>query len=139
MRYINAKRGFILKVLSECCGVEITNNAHLMKIIAAMAEAKSEYDYFKDAINEAKQTGYGMAVPRVEEMSLETPSIIKRGKGYGVNFSATAPSWHIMRADVAAEINPIVGTEQQSEELVHYLLDGFDSDPSGIWETENIR
>jgi len=133
---IMLKRSLYFKILSENCNMEIENDAHLMSIMSELASLKGEFDYFKDALEQARQTGYGLAVPRVEEMALDTPEIIKRGRGYGVSLSATAPSWHIMKANVSAQISPMVGTEQQSEELVHYLLDGFESDPTSIWETE---
>ncbi len=123
-------------VLSEKCGMDIDNDEHLMRIMGDLAIAKQQYDYFKDALAEARETGYGVAQPRLHEMQLNEPQIVKRGRGYGVNLSATAPSWHIMRADVSAEISPMVGSEQQGEELVKYLLEGFENDPAGIWNTQ---
>ena len=41
----------------------------------------------------------------------------------------------MIRADIETEVSPIVGTEKQSEELVMYLLDGFNDDPEKIWES----
>ena len=74
-------------------------------------------------------------VGMVDEMSLETPEIVRHGSRFGVRLKASAPSLHIMRVDINTEVSPIVGTEQQSEELVKYLLSEFEHDPKGIWET----
>ena len=68
-------------------------------------------------------------------MTLEEPEIVKQGSRFGVKLKASAPSLHIMQVDIEAEVSPIVGTEQQSEELVKSLLSEFESDPKGIWET----
>ena len=74
-------------------------------------------------------------MPSVEELSLEEPEIVRQGGRYGVRLRASAPSIHMMRANIKAEVNPIVGTEKQSEELVHYLLSEFEEQPEKIWET----
>lgn len=70
-----------------------------------------------------------------EEMTLEEPEIIKQGGRYGVRLRASAPSIHMMRADIRTTVSPIVGTERQSEELVMYLLEGFEEDPTKIWSS----
>lgn len=41
----------------------------------------------------------------------------------------------MIRADIETEVSPIVGTEKQSEELVHYLLEEFENDPTQIWQS----
>ena len=74
-------------------------------------------------------------IPSQDEMTLEEPEIVRRGSQFGVRLKATAPSLHIMRVDIESEVCPIVGTEQQSEDLVKYLLSEFESDPASIWET----
>ena len=74
-------------------------------------------------------------MPGVEDMKLEEPTIIKQTGGYGIRLRASAPSIHMIRAGIETEINPIVGTEQQSEELVHSMLRDFEEDPQKIWES----
>ncbi|MDR1094711.1 MAG: stage IV sporulation protein A, partial [Clostridiales bacterium] len=71
----------------------------------------------------------------MDDMSLEEPEIVKQGNRFGVRLKASAPSLHIMRVDIETEVNPIVGTEQQSEDLLKYLLAEFEADPKGIWDT----
>lgn len=129
-------RELFYKVLGEGCNMDIKDDAHLMSMIIELAQAKNQFDYFKDALDEANATGYGIVNPSLAEMELDEPQIIKKGKGYGVSLSASAPSWHIMKAKVSAQISPMVGSEQQGEELVKFLLEGFENNPAGIWDTE---
>ena len=81
------------------------------------------------------ETGYGIVMPSMEELTLEEPEIIKQGGRYGIRLRANAPSVHMMKTTIKTEITPIVGSEQQSEELVSYLLREFEEDPSKIWES----
>ena len=80
-------------------------------------------------------TGYGIVMPTMEELTLEEPQIVKQGGKYGVKLRASAPSIHMMRADIQTEVSPIVGSEKQSEELVKFLLDEFEENPKKIWES----
>ena len=79
--------------------------------------------------------GYGIVMPSVDDLTLEEPEIVKQPGGYGVKLKASAPSIHMMKADIETEVNPIVGTESQSEELVKFLLHEFEEDPKSIWES----
>ena len=60
---------------------------------------------------------------------------MRQGGKYGVKLKASAPSIHMMRADIQTEVSPIVGSEKQSEELVKFLLDEFEENPKKIWES----
>lgn len=135
--YINVKPkdNLFYKVLSKQCGEEITSDYMLVGYIKQLAHAKVEYDKIKEALDQVKETGYGVVSPKMEEMTLEEPEIVKQGSRYGVRLKASAPSLHIMRVDVQTEISPIVGSEQQSEDLVKYLLKEFENNPTGLWET----
>ena len=68
-------------------------------------------------------------------MTLEEPEIIRQSGRYGVRLRASAPSIHMMKAQINTEVSPIVGTERQSEELVNYLLGRFEEEPVKIWES----
>ena len=122
-------------VLSKQCGCEISSDYHLIKYIKSLAHAKAEYDKLKDALDQVEQTGYGVVSPKIDELTLEEPEIVKQGSSYGVKLKASAPSLHIMKVDIKTEISPVVGTEQQSSDLVKYILAEFESNPQGIWET----
>ena len=133
---INTKPNLFYDILSEQCGYEIKNEYALVSYIKQLANAKQEFDRLKDALEQVKQTGYGVVYPSLSDMTLEEPKIVKQGGKYGVKLKASAPSLHIMQVDIETEINPIVGTEQQSEEIVKGMLDEFANNPEGIWETK---
>lgn len=132
---IEPKANLFYKVLSNQCGQEINSDYQLVTYIKDLAYAKNEYDKIKDALIQVEQEGYGVVSPKMEEMRLEEPEIVKQGSRYGVRLKASAPSLHIMKVDVQTEICPVVGSEQQSEDIVKYLLKEFENNPKGIWET----
>ncbi|MCD8391116.1 MAG: stage IV sporulation protein A [Firmicutes bacterium] len=123
------------KVLGEQSGFEIESEQGLMSLLKELAEVKKKYDRVKFALAEVRDKGYGVVYPTPDEMSLEEPKIVKQGGRYGIKLKAAAPSIHMMRAEIETEVNPIVGTEKQSKELVDYLLSEFEEDPQKIWES----
>lgn len=123
------------KMLSDECGVEIPDDFYLMSYMKHLTFAKQEYDKIKSALDQVKETGYGIVTPTLEEMKLEEPQIIKKSNGSIVKLKASAPSLHIMRVDVETEVCPAVGSPEQSETLVKYLTDGFENNPQAIWDT----
>lgn len=133
---IMAKPNLFYDILSEQCGYDIKNEYSLVSFIKQLSLAKQEYDKIKEALEQVKQTGYGVVYPSINDMTLEEPKIVKQGGKFGVKLKASAPSLHIMQVDIETEINPIVGTEQQSEEIVKGLLSEFETNPTGIWETK---
>ena len=129
------KDGLFYQVLSDECGFQIKDDFELVSYIKELAIAKIEYDKIKGALEEVKQTGYGIVEPRREDLELGEPEIIKQGNRFGVKIKATAPSLHIMRVDVETEVTPLVGTEDQSQDLAKSLVDQFEADPQAIWDT----
>ena len=123
------------QVLSEVTGLDVTDEAALLYRMKDLAKAKQEYDKIRHALDEVEATGYGIVMPTVDEMELEEPEIIKQSGQYGVRLCAQAPSIHMMKANICAEVSPIVGSERQSEELVAYLLREFEENPSKIWDS----
>lgn len=121
-------------VLSETTGMDINNEYELISRIKLLSEAKKEYDKVKYAIEEVKRKGYGIVTPSLDEMVLEKPELIKHGSRYGIKIKATAPSFHLIRADIQTEVAPIVGSEEQSKELSEYLLDQFENEKDKIWD-----
>lgn len=132
---LTPKPELFYRVLSEQCGTEIKNDFHLISYIKNLAHAKKEYDKIKVALEDVKEKGYGVVMPSVEDMSLEDPQIVKQGSKFGVKLKASAPSLHIMSVDIQTEVNPLVGSQAQSEELVKYLVSEFEENPKSIWET----
>lgn len=129
------KEGLFYQVLSQQCGYTIADDFQLVSCIKEMAYAKQEYDKIKGALEEVKQTGYGVVEPKREDMELGEPEIIKQGNRYGVKIRASAPSLHIIRVDVETEVTPIVGNEEQSQDLAKNLVEQFGYDPQSIWDT----
>ena len=123
------------KVLTEKTGTEIADEQQLMNTLTELVGIKKEYGRFRTALDEVEKTGYGIVMPTMEELSLEDPEIMKQGGRYGVRLKASAPSIHMLKADITTEVAPIVGTESQSEELIMYLLKEFEEDPKKIWES----
>ena len=130
---IKLQNSLFYKIISETSGLEIDNDEKLIENIKELAEIKREYERFKDAIEQVEATGYGIVMPTIDELTLEEPEIMRQGNRYGVRLRASAPSIHLMKADITTEVNPIVGSEKQSEDLVMSLLKDFEEDPIKIW------
>lgn len=128
---VEAKPQLFYKILSDYANSTIDDEFTLMQFVADCSFAKKQYDRIESALKSAEQDGYGVVSPSIESMTLEDPEIVKQGSKYGVRLRAAAPSFHIMKVDVKTEVNPMMGTEQQSQ----YLLSEFQNNPQGIWET----
>lgn len=127
--------GLFYKVLDELTGYKIEGEHQMLGLITSLSKAKKEYEKVERALSDARITGYGLVPPSIEELDLAEPEIFKQGNRFGVKLRAMAPSLHLIRADITTEVSPLIGTEKQSEELVKYLLNEFESDPSKIWES----
>ncbi len=122
-------------VLGELSGYKIEGDYQILALVRKLSEAKKEYDKLENAMVDVKDKGYGLVHPSLEELELEEPEIFKQGNRFGVKLRANAPSIHMIKADIATEVSPLIGTEKQSEELAKYFLDQFENDPSKIWES----
>ena len=129
------RRELFFEVISKNTGIEIKNDRELISTLTQLSKTKREYMRIKDALDEVEATGYGIVMPSIEELSLEEPEIMRQGGRYGVRLRASAPSLHIMKANITTEVSPIVGSEKQSEDLVMYLLKEFEENPSQIWDS----
>ena len=122
-------------VLTEMTGVQIDNEGDLFSIISDLSKTKTRYDKIACALDEVDRKGYGIVTPSIDELILDEPEMVKQGSRFGVKLKATAPSLHIIKANIETEVSPIVGSEKQSEELVNYLLSEFENDPKKIWDS----
>jgi stage IV sporulation protein A len=132
---VELPRELFYRTLGEQSGFAITDDGDLMELLSGLAGVKSSYDKVADALRDVRETGYGIVMPGSDELTLEQPEIVKQGGRYGIRLRASAPSIHMLRADIETEVSPIVGTERQSEELVRYLLSEFDDQPDAIWQS----
>lgn len=131
-----AKQELLYKVLTEETGYEVSGDQDIFRLMRDFATIKQEWDKISAALAEVKESGYGVVTPHLDEMNLEEPELIRQGNRFGVKLKASAPSLHIIRADITTEITPIIGTEKQCEELVEYMLQEFDDDPQKIWNSQ---
>lgn len=129
------KEDVFYRVLSRECGYEIKNEFELMRSLKDFVTAKTEYDRIESALKSAADFGYGLVQPKIDEMQLEKPEIIRHGSRFGVKLKARASGLHIIRVDIESEVNPLVGTEEQGEELAGYLMNKFETDPDELWST----
>ena len=127
--------GLYYSVISELTGFEIEGEQELIALLRRLAVVQEEYNKIEGALRDAQEKGYGIVMPDIEDMTLEEPRIVKQAGGYGVKLRAGAQSIHMIRANISAEVSPMVGSEQQSEDLVKYMLREFEEDPKKIWES----
>ncbi len=132
---INVNEGLFYKVLGEMSGFEIANDGKLIKLMRELSDMKKNYDKIEYALHQVNETGYGIVCPTIDDLTLEEPEMFKQGGRFGVRLKASAPSIHMIRADIETEVSPVVGSEKQSQELVNYLLEEFEVDPKKIWES----
>ncbi len=129
---ITAPDALFYQILSQKAGMNIANDAELLKLLMELSAAKQEYDKVSDALSAVRATGYGVVMPTAEEMSLEKPEVLKKGSSFGVKLKAGAPSIHMIRVDIDTEISPMVGDEKQSKDLMGFLAG---ESPEKLWQS----
>lgn len=132
---IQIKRGLYSQILKEIIGVDVSDKANLLAIMQDFTMAKREYDAISNALKMVKMTGYGFASASLHDIELSEPEIVKQGNRYGVKLKAIAPSIHLIKVDVESTFEPIIGSKEQSEELIRYLLRDRENDQT-IWESD---
>ena len=123
-------------VLKEIIGTNINSRSALLNIFQEYNDTKEEFDQYKSALKQVKSTGYGIAMPTLKDMKLDTPEVIKQSGRYGVKLKAVAPSIHMIRVDVESTFEPIIGSEIQSKELIDYLTKNKEEGKDAIWKSE---
>lgn len=123
------------QTLADRSGFSVADDGDLMSLMTELAKVKKEYDKVKTALADVREKGYGIVVPTIDELTLEEPEIVKQGGRYGVRLKASAPSIHMIRADIKTSVSPVIGNEKQSEQMMDYLLEEFQSDTSKIWQS----
>ena len=123
------------KIIGEKTNLDVSNESDLMGIILELSKTKSTYEKFASALTEVEATGYGIVMPTMEELRLDEPEIVKSNGKYGVKLKASAPTIHMIKAQISTEISPIVGSEEQSSDLVSYMLGDFENNPEKLWDS----
>jgi len=132
---MDTRDGLFYKVLGEMSGYQIAGECQLLGLMKELSVAKREYDRVSKALKDVRETGYGLVPPIMDELKLEMPEIVKQGGRLGVKLRASAPSLHMIRADIETEVQPVVGTEKQGEDLIKSLLEQFENDPAKLWQS----
>ncbi len=132
---LDLQDGLFYRTVGEMTGIDIQDEEQLISQMIELSRIRNEYSKVEQALKDVEEKGYGIVTPRLEDLRLEEPEITKQQGSYGVKLKASAPSVHMIKATIQTELNPIVGTEQQSEELIKFMLREFEEDPSKIWES----
>ncbi|WFA09834.1 stage IV sporulation protein A [Tissierella sp. Yu-01] len=133
---IQLEEGLFYRILKELTGYEIEGDYQILNLVSKLSETKKKYDKIEKAIVDAKEIGYGLVSPDQEELQLAEPEIYRQGNRFGVKLTASAPTLHVLRADISTEVAPLIGTEKQSEELLQYFLSEFENEPSKVWQSK---
>ena len=129
------KNGLFNQILSEQCGAEIESDGHLLRLLKELVSAKKEYDRVADALREAVDTGYGLVAPAMSDVTLYEPEVSRQAGRYGVRLRAKAPALHLIRSDIEAELSPVLGTQEQTDEFAASLRDTYEQDPQALLQT----
>lgn len=133
--YIDFDDKYYYQILSDLIGTPIDGEYQLIATLRELAAKKNEYSKVGEAMADVHYKGYGVVTPLREDISIEDPQVIKHGNKYGVKIKAVAPSIHMIRANIETEIAPIVGSEQQANDLINYIKESAEEEPEGIWDT----
>ncbi len=133
---IRAARSLFYQVLAEMTGLEVEGDHHLMGLMNELSLAKKEYDKLAAALMQVRETGYGIVAPSLDDITFEHPELIKQGRNFGIKLTASAPSIHLVQANIMTEVTPLVGTEKQGEELIQSLTEEFQKDPDALWSRD---
>lgn len=132
---VSLPRELYYSVVSDMTGMSIGCEEDMLSALIELSSVRGKYERIASALYDAEHLGYGIVMPEIGDLRLEEPEIVRQAGGYGVRLRAAAPSIHMIRANIETEINPIVGTEAQSEEIISFMLNEFSEDPTKIWES----
>lgn len=132
---IDVKRGVFFDVASKECGVDVSDEYDMLVNMKSLCRSKDKIERLQSALEQVETLGYGVVAPTMDEIELKEPELLRQGGQYGVRLKANAPSLHIMKVDVETEVSPIVGSEEQSKDLVDGMMSDFENDKQAIWNT----
>ena len=131
---IPVENGEYYRIISEMCGLEVMSDKQLLSTIKELAEIRDKYMRIEDALMDVEEKGYGIVMPSMKDLKLEEPMLVKQSNGYGVKVSASAESIHMIKTGIKADLCPVIGSEEQSEEVVKFLQGEFEENPEKVWE-----
>ena len=131
---VQVRDEYYYQILSELSGITMESEYDLIHTMKELTNMKEQYVKVRDALEAVRSTGYGVVVPELSEIQIETPTVIRQGNKFGVKIRSKSPSIHMIKANIETEIAPIVGTEQQANDLIQYIGESSQRGES-IWET----
>lgn len=132
---VQLPRSLYYQTISEQTGVEVKNDGDLISTLAEMSAVKLDYDKLRSALEDVRTKGYGVVMPDSSQMRLEEPQIVRQGGKYSVKLKASAPAIHMLMTNIETEVTPAIGGETASEDIINFLLQGFDGDVNRIWQS----
>lgn len=132
---IELPRALYYETISQQSGFEIQDDGQLLALLTELRSVKADYDMISDALKQVRESGYGIVIPKQEELQLQEPEIVKQAGKYTVKLKANAPAIHMIMTNIETTVSPAIGGETASEEIINFLLQGFEGDPSRIWES----
>lgn len=132
---VNMDDSYYYQILSDYVGLPIEGEYQLMQTLSSLSHMKKEYEKVQSALTQVRLKGYGVVTPERSEIVLDEPQVIKHGNKYGVKMKAEAPSINLIKAHIETEIAPIVGSEQQAQDLITYIKENARESDEGIWNT----
>jgi len=132
---IQVPRVLYYETISEQTGIDVRNDGDLISTLVEMSAVKTDYDRLRKALEDVRTKGYGVVLPDSSQMRLEEPQIVKQGGKYSVKLKANAPAIHMLMTNIETEVTPAIGGETASEDIINFLLQGFDGDVNRIWQS----
>ena len=132
---VQLPRSLYYQSISEQTGLSIENDRDLIATLSEMSAVKSDYERLRAALADVREKGYGVVMPDAEQMTLEEPQIVRQGGKYSVKLKANAPAIHMIMTNIETEVTPAIGGESASEDIINFLLQGFDGDVNRIWQS----
>ncbi|MGL4790290.1 MAG: stage IV sporulation protein A, partial [Anaerotignaceae bacterium] len=126
--------GLFYNVLSETLGMPLENDYQLISVIKELSKVKGQYEKMTNAICDAERKGYGIVMPQFSDIILDEPELYKQGSRFGIRLKAKGRSMHLIKADIEAEVNPIIGSEEQTIAYIEDLKRDYKENPEKIWE-----
>ena len=120
--------------VSQMVGLEIDNERALIAALQELGEIRKRYEKVASALADVEEKGYGIVMPTINELRLEEPTLVKQANGYGVKVTAHADSIHMIKTGIKADLCPVIGSEEQSEEVVKFLVNEFEENPDRVWQ-----
>ena len=121
------------RALSEISGEQINGESQLFELVSRLSEMRARYEKVERALTDVEEKGYGIVMPTVAELKLEEPRLVRQAGGWGVKMTAHADSIHMIKTGIKTDLCPVIGSEEQSGEVMRHLTEQFSENPEGVW------